>query len=194
MERNGLTFAPGQYVHAGLATDRERREYSVYSPPDSEFLELLIKEFPGGHVSSQLKHMQPGEYVAVDKVNGTFTINEADVKDKRFYFVGTSTGISPFHCFTHSYPDIDYQILHGIRFAEDRFEHEDYAKDRYIACVSRGEYDGYTGRVTDYLKGNPPDRDCLFYLCGNVDMIYEVIGFLKGLGFNRKQIATEVYF
>ena len=194
MERNDLTFAPGQYVYAGLPTDKERREYSVYSPPDSEFLELLIKEFPGGHVSSRLKTMQPGDRIAVDRANGTFTIDAADVEDKRFYFVGTSTGISPFHCFSQSYPGLDYRILHGIKFAEDRFEHEDYPRDRYTPCVSQEEFDGFTGRVTDYLKENPPDPDCLFYLCGNVDMIYEVIGMLKGWGIERKRIATEVYF
>jgi NAD(P)H-flavin reductase len=79
------------------------REYSVYSSPGDEYLEILVKEVDGGYVSTRLGALKPGDGVAVDGPFGFFTIDE-DWRDHRYVFVATGTGISPFHDFVRSYP------------------------------------------------------------------------------------------
>ena len=193
-ERKHLVFQPGQYLKLGLTDEPHRREYSVYSSPDLAYLEVLVREMPEGYVSPKLRELRPGDPLAVDGPYGEFTIPESVVNRRSFYLVATGTGIAPFHCFVHSHPRMDYQIIHGIRSPEDCFEHGLYPDERYTACISREPTGDFPGRVTDYLKAHPPQHDGLFYLCGSSDMIYEVFALLQQQGISRAQIFTEVYY
>jgi ferredoxin--NADP+ reductase/benzoate/toluate 1,2-dioxygenase reductase subunit len=192
-DRNGLTFEPGQYLSVGPAGDIHMREYSVYSSPGDDYLEILVKEVEGGYVSTRLSALKPGDGVAVDGPFGFFTIDE-DWRDHRYIFVATGTGISPFHDFVRSYPGIDYTLLHGIRSSAERYEVDTYDGDRYLSCISRSDDGDYRGRVTDYLRNEPVDPSARYYLCGNCDMIYEVFDILQDTGVPHNQIFAEVYF
>ena len=44
--REGLRFSPGQWINVGPGGRREQREYSIYSSPEDEFLEILVTEIP----------------------------------------------------------------------------------------------------------------------------------------------------
>ncbi len=194
MERNGLDFQPGQYVSVGVNGDLNMREYSVYSSPNDEYLEVLIKEVEHGLVSRQLRKLRPGQAARVEGPFGFFLIEEEWLTSKQFYYIATGTGVSPFHCFATTHPQINYRLLHGIRTMEDAAEPGVFPADRYVTCVSREETGGYRGRVTDYLRENPPRTDALFYLCGNCDMIYESFDILTGQGVEPTQLFAEVYF
>tara|TARA_B100000614_G_scaffold99218_1_gene89262 strand:+ start:220 stop:879 length:660 start_codon:yes stop_codon:yes gene_type:complete len=192
-DRNGLAFAPGQYLSVGPAGDINMREYSVYSSPGDDYLEILVKEVEGGYVSKRLRALAPGDAVAVDGPFGFFTVDE-DWRDHRFVFIATGTGISPFHDFVRSYPEIDYQVLHGIRDLSERYEHETFDPQRYVSCISRSHDGDYHGRVTDYLREHPVDTEARYYLCGNCDMIYEAFDVLQDAGVPHNQLFAEVYF
>ena len=55
MDRKGMNFIPGQNLNLGLAGDTEKRDYSIYSRSQDDFLEILVKEVEDGMVSKKLK-------------------------------------------------------------------------------------------------------------------------------------------
>lgn len=192
-DRNGLHYAPGQYLSVGPADDIHMREYSVYSSPRDEYLEVLVKEVDEGYVSRRLRALRPGDPVSVDGPFGFFTIDE-DWQEHRYVFIATGTGISPFHNFVRSYPEIDYQLLHGVRELSERHEYETFDRSRYTACISRDTSGDFHGRVTDYLRSHTIDTAARYYLCGNCDMIYEAFDILQDAGVPHNQLFAEVYF
>ncbi|MBI3955441.1 oxidoreductase [Candidatus Gottesmanbacteria bacterium] len=193
LARNNFKFIPGQCVNIGLVGSAVNREYSTYSGADDNYLEFLIRKVKGGAVSEGLSQLNPGQEVTLDGAYGTFIIKKPTTAGK-YVFLGSGTGIAPFHSFVKSYPKIDFQILHGIRFATEQYDRKDYEKGSYIACVSKGKGGDFAGRVTDYLKKIPLPLDTLYYLCGNRAMINDVYDILRVKGINGSNIFTEVFF
>lgn len=193
-QKNGMKFKAGQNLNLGLIGDNEKRDYSIYGHEQNEFLEVLIKEITDGLVSKKLRKLKVGDSLEVDGPFGFFTINEESRKKNKFLFIASGSGIAPFHCFALSYPEIDYKIIHGIRNSGEAYGKEDYPKERYLSCVTADSNGDFHGRVTDFLKQNPPDRDTLCYLCGNVNMIYDAFDILKEQGLPSENLFAEVYF
>ena len=194
IERNGMQFRPGQNLNLGLSGDTEKRDYSIYSSVQDEFLEILVKEVEDGLVSKQLKRLQSGDFLDVDGPFGFFTIKEENLKTKKFLFIASGTGIAPFHSITRSHPEIDFILLHGVRISEEAYEKDHYATDRYISCISQEKGGNFRGRVTDYIRQHPVDKETLCYLCGNVNMIYDVFDILKEQRVPSENLHAEVYF
>jgi len=193
-ERNGMQFLAGQHITLGLPSDIQIREYSIYSPVNAPYLEVLIKEVKEGTVSRKLHKVREGDLLKVDGPFGFFTLDEESLSYRKFLFIATGTGIAPFHSMIGSYPNLNYKIFHGVRYAYEAYERNFYPKDRYTLCTSRETKSNFNGRVTDYLFYHRIDSDTFVYLCGNCDMINEVYNLLVSDGFNPDQIKTEVYF
>jgi ferredoxin/flavodoxin---NADP+ reductase len=194
LERNGFKFTPGQCVSLGVKGSGINREYSTYSGVDDPYLEFLIKEVPGGAVSSRLRKVSPGADIEIHGPYGSFTLDPQKIDSSRFVFIGSGTGIAPFHAFVRSYPQLDYQILCGVRTADERYDHEDYDPSRIIFSVSRESWEGYSGRVTGYLEENEVCPSSIYYLCGNQRMIYDVYDLLRQKGVSGDRIFTESFF
>lgn len=192
-ERNHFEFIPGQCVNIGLVGGAVNREYSTYSGIHDDYLEFLIKKVEGGLVSIGISTLKPGDQVTLDGAYGRFTLQDPKKKQK-YVFIGSGTGIAPFHSFVKSYPGLDYQILHGIRSESEQYDKQDYGKNRYFSCVSKGKGGDFSGRVTDYLKAKPFSQKSVYYLCGNHDMINEVYDILRKGNVNGSNIFTEVFF
>jgi ferredoxin--NADP+ reductase/benzoate/toluate 1,2-dioxygenase reductase subunit len=194
LTRNSVPFSPGQYITVGVKGDVDMREYSIYSPEKADFFEILVKEVEGGFVSRRLRKLSPNDPVSFEGPFGFFTIEPEWRRTRKFLFVATGTGISPFHSFVQTYPDLDYRLLHGVRYASELYEHDAYHPDRVTSCVSREDEGDYRGRVTDWLRRNPVPEDTLCYLCGNCDMIYEAFDILTEQGLPPDNLFAEVYF
>ena len=196
LSRENLSFVPGQWINVGPVGRRKQREYSIYSSPSDDYLEVLVKEIPDGLVSPALRRCRPDDRVEVEGPHGAFTVVEGSRPPLQFLFCATGTGVSPFHCFARTIPGLQYRLLHGVRTREDFQETREFAPERYVPCVSRGPaVDGaFPGRLTAVLKKEPIDPSTYCYLCGNSDMIYEVYGILKDQGVSRDRIFAEVYF
>jgi ferredoxin/flavodoxin---NADP+ reductase len=193
-DRNSMEFAPGQHLTLGMLEDKQLREYSIYSPNNVNYLEVLIKEVEEGHVSKRLKKLQAGQAVNVEGPFGFFTIDAKKKDTHKFLFIASGTGIAPFHSIVNSVDKLDYKILHGVRYGEEQYASNEYPNNRYIGCTSRDKEGGFHGRVTDYLKQNKVDSNTLVYLCGNYEMIHEVYDILTTKGLSPDNIRTEVYF
>ncbi|MCL5004243.1 MAG: FAD-binding oxidoreductase [Patescibacteria group bacterium] len=194
LERNGFEFVPGQCVNLGLPNKAINREYSTYSGVNDSYLEFLIKRVEGGAVSPDLCGLEEGQEVSLDGAYGLFVLNEPGNLNQRYVFVGSGTGIAPFHSYIKSYPNLNYRVLHGVRQVSDQYDREDYESGRYVSCVSRGGGGDFSGRVTDYLKSHEIDKEAVYYLCGNSSMINEVYDILRSVNVSGSQIFTEVFF
>jgi ferredoxin/flavodoxin---NADP+ reductase len=193
-DRRGLPFEPGQYVNLGIPGSIARREYSVYSGVDDDFLEVLVREIPGGLVSPALARRRPGDPLVVEGPYGIFVTDPVERARARYLFVGSGTGISPFHSLVRSFPEIDYLLLHGVRAAEECHDRQEYERSRHVACISRESGGDYSGRVTGWLRSHQVEPSRVCCLCGNSDMIYEAFEILREQGVPRGRISAEVYF
>jgi ferredoxin--NADP+ reductase/benzoate/toluate 1,2-dioxygenase reductase subunit len=193
-ERNGVPFKAGQHVLLGTKDDIQAREYSIYSGEHDDFFEVLIKEVKEGIVSKKLRKLQPGDTVKFENPVGYFVLNEEKIKTTKYLFIASGTGIAPFHSFVQTFKDLDYKILHGVRFVNEAYESEHYGRDRLIICTSRDKKGDYHGRVTQYLKENKIDPDTQCYLCGNCEMIHEAYDILINQGVPSDNLHAEVYF
>lgn len=196
LSRESLSFQPGQWINIGMPRRREQREYSIYSAPGDDFLEVLVKEIPDGALTPLLRRLHPNEEVEVDGPHGSFTLVEGGREPPRFLFCATGTGISPFHGMVRSAPGLDYLLLHGVRTATELYDHDVFDPRRIVTCVSAGALGpgGFAGRLTEWLRRNPVPGSPYCYLCGNSDMIYETYGILAERGIPRSRIFAEVYF
>ena len=194
LERMNFQFQTGQFVIVKIPGSAERREYSVYSGENDDFLEVLVREIEGGKVSGRLKKLKSGAEIEVEGPFGFFKFNPEKFVSQKFLFVATGTGISPFHSFVRTYPDLDYQLVHGVRYKEEAYEHADYQSEKVTLCLSVDEPGGFNGRVTDYLFTKKIDKETNCFLCGNSEMIYEVFDILTGKGIPVSNIYSEVYF
>ena len=193
IDRADLEFEPGQYISVGPKNDLNMREYSVYSAPREEYLEILVREVDEGYVSKLLRRQRPGDKVLVEGPFGFFLLDD-EIRRRPLYFIATGTGISPFHSFVGSYDNLDYTLLHGIRTAAERYDYERYDSERIVTCTSREESGDFYGRVTDYLREHPVDPEAACYLCGNCDMIYDAFDILQDQGVPHDRLYAEVYF
>jgi ferredoxin--NADP+ reductase/benzoate/toluate 1,2-dioxygenase reductase subunit len=194
LERNGLQFQTGQFVILNISNLTAKREYSVYSGENDDYLEVLVREVEGGNVSGKLKRLKPGMVIDVEGPFGFFKFNPKMFASQKFLFVASGTGISPFHSFVKTYPGMDYHLIHGVRFAEEAYEHGDFDRNKITLCTSGESKGDFYGRLTDYLFTIKPDTAANCFLCGNSEMIYETFDILTGKGVPVSNIYSEVYF
>jgi len=192
-ERKDIQFVPGQHLNVGLPGE-EDRPYSIYSGHSEEHLEILVKEIEQGNISRKLRVVEPGDLITVDTPTGYFTIEEERKEKVPFWFIGTGTGISPFHCFVKSYSDLDYHIVHGIKAGHESFERKEYEAGRYISCTSRDSDGDYNGRITEYLRTSQLGPEAYYFVCGGYEMIDQVFDLLISKGISKFRIKTEGYF
>jgi ferredoxin-NADP reductase len=48
-------FVPGQHVNLSLMSEQIGREYSIYSSPNDNFMQILVKEVEDGYLTPKLK-------------------------------------------------------------------------------------------------------------------------------------------
>lgn len=194
LERNDFRFQTGQFVLLGLNGAGSRREYSVYSGENDETIDVLIREVKKGKISPKLKKLKPGTSVEMDGPFGFFKFNPDNFKTKKFLFIATGTGISPFHSFVKTYPGLNYTLLHGVRYTHENYDHADFDNKKIVLCTSGDNKGDFQGRVTDKLfeLDIEPNTNC--FLCGNSEMIYEAFDILTGKGVPVSNIYSEVYF
>ncbi|WP_163709521.1 ferredoxin--NADP reductase [Mangrovibacterium lignilyticum] len=194
LPKSRFTYHAGQHISLGIQGDYQSREYSIYSGENDECLEVLVKEVEDGYFTPKLSKLKPGDLVEVNGPFGKFKIDEKKTADHKFVFVASGTGIAPFRSMVRTYPDLDYTLIHGVRYGKEAYDKDEYAPDRHILCTSGDKTGKVHGRLTKYLKSASFEKKTQFYLCGNSNMIFDALEILKDKGFDRDQIHCEVYF
>jgi ferredoxin-NADP reductase len=187
-------FEAGQHISLSIAGDYQSREYSVYSAEDAAYMEFLVKEVEGGYFTPRLKDLKVGDKVEIQGPFGRFLLDSKKRHTHKHVFIASGTGIAPFHSMVQSYPGINYLVIHGVRYANEAYDREDYHPGRYFLCTSRDESGDFHGRLTQYLKEAKFEKNTCFYLCGNSDMNFDAMEIMKEKGFSRDDVNVEVYF
>jgi ferredoxin-NADP reductase len=194
LPKSRFKFEAGQHISLSIKGDYQSREYSIYSAEEGEHLEILVKEVEGGYFSPKLKHLKKGDMVEIHGPFGKFGLDTPKRDTHKHVFIASGTGIAPFHSMILSNPGLNYEMIHGVRFATEAYEKEHYHSDKFVLCTSRDNSGNFQGRVTDYLEQTQFDENTSFYLCGNSDMIFDAMEILKEKGFSRDNVNVEVYF
>ncbi len=189
-----FSFKAGQHISLGIRGDYQSREYSIYSGANDKNLEVLVKEVDNGYFTPKLRKLKTGDVVEIHGPFGKFGMEPKQIESGKFVFIGSGTGIAPFRSIIRTYPEIDYKLIHGVRFVKEAYDWDEYAPERRILCTSRDDKGNYQGRLTGYLKNCTFEPETQFFLCGNSDMIFDALEILKEKGFDRDQIHCEVYF
>ena len=189
VKRNNITLKAGQCFSIAPVGLGINREYSIYSGEKDDYLEFIIKVVEDGIVTPNFKSIKAGDSVEIAGPYGEFCL-DSNKLNRKYLFIATGTGIAPFHSFVKTFPNIDYQILHGVRYNNEKYG----AKEQYIACVSREESNDFKGRVTDYLKTMEIAEDTICYICGNRAMIIDAYDILREKNIGGNNIITEVFF
>lgn len=194
LERNNMQFQTGQFIMLKNLNSIARREYSVYSGENDDFLEVLVREIEGGKVSGRLKRIKSGMGIEVEGPFGFFKFDPTKFSSQKFLFIATGTGISPFHSFVRTYPELNYQLVHGVRYKEEAYENADYKAEKVKLCLSAEDGGDFFGRVTHFLVTQKIDVETNCFLCGNSEMIFETFDILTGKGVPVSNVYSEVYF
>ncbi len=189
-----FNFKAGQHISLGIHGDYQSREYSIYSGEQDEYLEVLVKEVKDGYFTPKLSKIKSGNLVEVNGPFGKFRIDEKKISDHKFVFIASGTGIAPFRSMVRTYPELDYQIIHGVRYGQEAYDKNEYDPERHVLCTTGDKTGQVHGRLTKYLKKQSFDKNTQFYLCGNSNMIFDALDILKDKGFDRDQVHCEVYF
>lgn len=194
LDRKDFQFEPGQYVVIRIPDQNKGREYSIYSGTDDDYLDFLVREIPAGDFSRYLRNLTPGSELDVEGPKGYFILGEKARGGHPIVMIATGTGISPFHSYVKTYPELNYRIIHGVHFGDEAYGRETFRQEKYFLCTSRRDEGDYFGRVSYYLKNADLDPDSICFLCGNSDMIEDVTSILESKGFKPENIRTEVFF
>lgn len=202
-------FEAGQFISvvvpgAGPKGRDLRRAYSIASSPEMRPVELCIKLVEDGPGSNYLYKLRPDDCFKGFVPYGDFTYEAKS--GRHALFISTGTGIAPFRAMVLSEaykknPPLSATCLLGVR-TEDEILYERDFEDmpvKWVKTVSQpqGEWKGFKGRVTDYIRtlgADFPWKETDYYLCGNGAMITEVKAILAEKGVEKDSIFQEKYY
>lgn len=207
-------YKPGQFITIHFEKDGNqlKRSYSIANQPEqNNRIEFAAGYVEGGPGTDLLFNLKPGEQIHVNGPFGRLILK--DESPKRYIFVATSTGVTPYramipalNALLQANPHLEIIILQGVQHKDEILYANEFrafaqAHDHvsFKACLSREEVAnldqdekaGYVQLCFEELAVNP-DSD-LVYLCGNPGMIDNAYDILKEKGFGPQQIIREKY-
>lgn len=208
-----IRYEAGQFLsvavpHPDGRSKPIRRAYSFAVPPEvakETGHQLCIKVYEDGLGSNYMASLRPGNEFKAFAPYGDLIYEPR--RGRGVCFISTGTGIAPFRAMLLSdrfreEPPVRVHCIFGARTADEiiypgLFESMGVET---VCCVSRpeGDFRGFKGRVTDYLRSLPLDwpwQATEFYICGNGEMIADVRNVLRqGRNVPAEAIHQEVYF
>lgn len=86
-------FLPGQYVNIGVPGSGQHRSYSFSSAPGAQRMSFMIKQVPGGLMSSWLGKAHTGQALEMTGPLGSFYLRTVT---RPLLFLAGGTGLAPF--------------------------------------------------------------------------------------------------
>ena len=203
-----------------------RRSYSMASSSvDRHYVEFYVTLVHSGGLSPRLFALKPGDRIWLGhKMGGLFTLSDVPA-DRHLALIGTGTGLAPYMSMLRTLLEPGgprlYAVIHGARHSWDLgYRSELIALQRmcrnfaYLPVVSRpdeepvlwGQATGYvqdmwtSGAIAAAWGFEPTPDNTHVFLCGNPDMVDDMVGILAKDGFRehtRKepgQVHVERYW
>jgi benzoate/toluate 1,2-dioxygenase reductase component len=198
-----MQFLPGQYVNVSVPGTGKHRSYSFSSAPGATDASFLIRNLPGGVMSSYLAKAQPGERVTVTGPMGAFYLRP--ITRPQVWLAG-GTGLAPFLSMLEQVAeagtDQPITLYYAVTRAADLVELarlEALAAQigtlRLITILAAPE-DNHPrkGFVTDHLTAEDLCAgDADVYLCGPPPMVDAVRAHFAGLGVTPASFHFEKF-
>jgi NAD(P)H-flavin reductase len=198
-----VVFTAGQY--ASFLIDNKRRLYSFASLPTDKKLDFLVDISPHGVGSNYVEQLHLGQGVRFLAPYGRFILDEND--ERPVVFVATGTGIAPIR------GQLKQELLRSVDrpltliFGNYNEQHL-FFRDELEALARKNprltflpifsdppaSWSGVTGFVTHYLTDKMTNHaDYTWYICGNPDMVKDVIKILDEHQVPKEQIHFEQF-
>ena len=209
-EMEVVDFIPGQFVTLDLPIhekpNKRWRSYSIASWPDgTNIFELIIVLNQQGLGTPYLfDQIQVGDILSFRGPQGVFVLKQPIEKD--IFFICTWVGIAPFRSMLHhikntGMPHHNITLVFGCRTKADLLYYEELLQlqqtmpgFRYIPVLSREQWEGESGYVHPVYEALCTERQpASFYLCGWRAMIDEARKRIADMGYDKKDIHTEIY-
>lgn len=190
---NQLAFLPGQYVNLGVPGSEQTRAYSFSSLQRDGEVSFLIRNVPGGLMSSFLTGLaKAGDSMTLAGPLGSFYLR--DIRRPLLLLAG-GTGLAPFTAMLEKIAEQGSEhplhLIYGVTNDFDLVELErleDFAaripQFSFSACVANPESQyprkGYVTQHIEPAHLNQGDVDV--YLCGPPPMVEAVSQFIREQG------------
>ncbi len=198
-----MRFVAGQYVD--VIADGVRRSYSLANAPRGDgLLELLVKRYPGGHLSDYwFERAKPNDLIRIEGPFGTFFLRDEGPRD--LLFLATGTGIAPVKALLEEIAtDPARAARHRIRVFWGNRERENFCWDPVTLGLDIGFHhllsgadDGWTGKrgyVHDAAVADGFDpADTVVYACGSNAMIASARECLTTLGLPARRFFSDAF-
>ncbi|MBN2012290.1 hypothetical protein JW960_23375 [candidate division KSB1 bacterium] len=191
VEKADIKFNAGQHLPLRLLREPAIRDFTIYSSIYDSFIEFLIRHNPNDKITQQLLALKPDDFIELGEAAGVMTVDPRQIKKRMHWFIATGTGVAPFHSVILSYRNLNYRLIHGMRTIDDAFDSDNYSPDKYVRCVSRGPGGDFYGHVTSYIEQQKTPVDDLYYISGNMEMVFEVSQLLRQREIDAENIRSD---
>lgn len=187
-----MGFLPGQYVNITVPGTGSQRSYSFSSKPGAQDASFLIRNIPGGTMSSYLSKGSAGDTVSLTGPMGAFYLRP--IERQQLWLAG-GTGLAPFLSMLEQLAERgtehDITLYYAVTKAADLVELE--RVEALAAAIGRvsvmtilaAEDDAHPrkGFVTDHVTAQDFNDGAVdVYLCGPPPMVEAVRQHFKTLG------------
>ena len=201
---NKLAFLPGQYVNLKVPGSDQTRAYSFSSMPRDGKVSFLIRNVPGGLMSSFLTGLaKTGDAMTLAGPLGSFYLR--DIKRPLLMLAG-GTGLAPFTAMLEKIAEqgsaFPLHLIYGVTHDSDLVDMdklEAFAQRipnfTFTACVANPESPyPHKGYVTQHIEPqhlNEGEVD--IYLCGPPPMVEAVSQFIRERGLQPSNFYYEKF-
>ena len=201
---NKLAFLPGQYVNLKVPGSDQTRAYSFSSMPRDGKVSFLIRNVPGGLMSSFLTSLaKTGDAMTLAGPLGSFYLR--DIKRPLLMLAG-GTGLAPFTAMLEKIAEqgspFPLHLIYGVTNDSDLVDLdklEAFAQRipnfTFTACVANPESPyPHKGYVTQHIEPQHlNDGEVDIYLCGPPPMVEAVSQFIRERGLNPSNFYYEKF-
>ena len=198
-----MRFLPGQYVD--VIADGTRRSYSLANAPRADgLLELIVKSYPGGHLSGYwFERAGANDLVRIEGPFGTFFLR--DEGPTHIVFLATGTGIAPVKALLEELATDPIRaarhrlsVFWGNREAENFcWNPPDLGLDVDFHPLLSGvdtNWGGARGYVQDAaVRAGIDPGDSVVYACGSPAMIASSRERLVALGLPARRFFSDAF-
>lgn len=201
---NKLAFLPGQYVNLKVPGSNQTRAYSFSSLPRNGEVSFLIRNVPGGLMSSFLTSLaKQGDAMSLAGPLGSFYLRE--IKRPLLLLAG-GTGLAPFTAMLEKIAEEGsahpLHLIYGVTHDADLVEMdklEAFAARipnfTFTACVANADSPyPHKGYVTQHIEPKHlNDGEVDIYLCGPPPMVEAVSHFIRERGIQPANFYYEKF-
>ncbi|MBM7455790.1 benzoate/toluate 1,2-dioxygenase reductase subunit [Oceanisphaera litoralis] len=199
-----IAFLPGQYVNIQVPGTKEVRAYSFSSKPGSRELSFLIRNVPGGLMSSYLVgQCKAGDKLTLTGPMGVFYLRPVA---RPVLMLAGGTGLAPFMAMLEHLKaegtDQPTHLLYGVTNDDDLVcvqaleqfaaEVENFSFKTVVASADSAH--PLKGYVTNHMEDAPINHgEVDVYLCGPPPMVDAVLGYFRAQGIEPTSFHYEKF-